>query len=208
MIAIFKREVKNYLKRPLFWIGIALVIYGVFDATSPYLTTHYLAPGEKIVNDYPDTIHLAEVYEGYIPASPGKHRELWHERIKESLLEDGEMSDSEVQEVIEKLEDMDLEEAYAYLEKEYDWYGARYLYEDTTYYKGSPEEINAYLIKNWKQRLFLFTIPGSLLILPVCLWDFLQQSCCLFCFCRIRENILMNCSTQNQFLPESMSWEK
>ena len=29
MIAIFKREVKNYLKRPLFWIGIVLVIYGV-----------------------------------------------------------------------------------------------------------------------------------------------------------------------------------
>ena len=61
MIAIFKREVKNYLKRPLFWIGIVLVIYGVFDATSPYLTTHYLAQGEEIVNDYPDTIHLAEV---------------------------------------------------------------------------------------------------------------------------------------------------
>ena len=77
MIAIFKREVKNYLKRPLFWIGIALVIYGVFDATSPYLTTHYLAPGEKIVNDYPDSIHSGDVYEGYIPASPKKHRELY-----------------------------------------------------------------------------------------------------------------------------------
>ena len=37
MSAIFKREVKNYLKRPLFWIGIVLVIYGVFDATSEYL---------------------------------------------------------------------------------------------------------------------------------------------------------------------------
>ena len=56
MIAIFKREVKNYLKRPLFWIGIVLVIYGVFDATSEYLTT-YLAQGEEIVNDYPDAIH-------------------------------------------------------------------------------------------------------------------------------------------------------
>ena len=156
MIAIFKREVKNYLKRPLFWIGIVLVIYGVFNTTSPYLTTHYLAPGEKIVNDYPDTIHLAEVYEGYIPASPGKHRELWHEKVKESLLEDGEMSDSEVQEVIEKLEDMDLEEAYAYLEKEYDWYGTRYLYEDTTYYKGSPEEMNAYLDKKLETKTFSF----------------------------------------------------
>ena len=42
MIAIFKREIKNYLKRPLFWVGILLVIYGVFNTTSPYLMTHYL----------------------------------------------------------------------------------------------------------------------------------------------------------------------
>lgn len=43
MIAIFKREIRNYLKRPLFWVGVLLVIYGVFNATSPYLTTHYLS---------------------------------------------------------------------------------------------------------------------------------------------------------------------
>ena len=68
MIAIFKREIKNYLKRPLFWVGILLVIYGVFNTTSPYLTTHYLGQGEKIINDYPDTVRLGDVYEGYIPA--------------------------------------------------------------------------------------------------------------------------------------------
>ena len=39
MIAIFKREIKNYLKRPLFWVGILLVLYGVFNTPSPYLTT-------------------------------------------------------------------------------------------------------------------------------------------------------------------------
>ena len=66
MIAIFKREIKNYLKRPLFWVGILLVIYGVFNTTSPYLMTHYLGQGEKIVNDYPDTVRLGDVYEGYI----------------------------------------------------------------------------------------------------------------------------------------------
>ena len=27
MIAIFKREIMNYLKRPLFWVGVLLVIY-------------------------------------------------------------------------------------------------------------------------------------------------------------------------------------
>lgn len=63
MIAIFK-EIKNYLKRPLFWVGIVLVIYGVFSATSPYLTTHYLTTGEEIINDQSNTSVEGEVYEG------------------------------------------------------------------------------------------------------------------------------------------------
>ena len=70
MIAIFKREIRNYLKRPLFWVGVLLVIYGVFNATSPYLTTHYLTTGEEIINDQSNTSVEGEVYEGYIPATP------------------------------------------------------------------------------------------------------------------------------------------
>ena len=110
MIAIIRREIKNYFKRPLFWIGVLLVIYGVFSDTSPYLHTRYLAEGEKIANDKPAISDEGEVYEGYIPADPKKHRELWHEQLKQALLEDGE-TDAEVQKVIGKIENMELEEA-------------------------------------------------------------------------------------------------
>lgn len=91
-----------------------LVIYGVFSDTSPYLHTRYLAEGEKIANDKPAISDEGEVYEGYIPADPKKHRELWHEQLKQALLEDGE-TDAEVQKVIGKIENMELEEAYDYL---------------------------------------------------------------------------------------------
>lgn len=156
MIAIFKREVKNYLKRPLFWIGIIIVIYGVFSTTSPYLTTHYLESGEKIVNDYPDTIHLADVYEGYIPATPEKQRQLWQEKMEQELIDESEMSATEAKEVMKKVKKMDLEEAFAYLEDEYDWYGGRYLYEDCAYYKGTSEEINAYLDEKLENKTFSY----------------------------------------------------
>ena len=76
----FKREIRNYLKRPLFWVGVLFVIYGVFNATSPYLTTHYLTTGEEIINDQSNTSVEGEVYEGYIPATPEKHREVWMKR--------------------------------------------------------------------------------------------------------------------------------
>lgn len=155
MIAIIRREIKNYFKRPLFWIGVLLVIYGVFSDTSPYLHTRYLAEGEKIANDKPAISDEGEVYEGYIPADPKKHRELWHEQLKQVLLEDGE-NDAEVQKVIGKIENMELEEAYDYLNEKYEWYGARYLYEDTSYFKGTAEEINSYLDQKMEKKPFSY----------------------------------------------------
>lgn len=155
MIAIIRREIKNYFKRPLFWIGVLLVIYGVYSNTSPYLHTRYLAEGEKIMNDKPDTSNEGEVYEGYLPAGPKKHRKLWHEQLKQVLLEDGE-TDAKVQKVIEKIENMELEEAYDYLDEKYDWYGSRYLYEDTAYFKGTAEEINSYLDQKMEKMPFSY----------------------------------------------------
>ena len=132
------------------------MIYGVFNTTSPYLTTHYLGQGEKIINDYPDTVRLGDVYEGYIPANPEKHREIWSGQIKQALIDELEMSDLEAQSVMSKLVDMELEEAFVYLEEKYDWYSARYMYEDSAYYKGTPEEINRYLNEKMKNKAFSF----------------------------------------------------
>lgn len=177
MIAIFKREIKNYLKRPLFWVGILLVIYGVFNTISPYLTTHYLGQGEKIVNNYPDTVRLGDVYEGYIPANPEKHREIWSGQIKQALIDELEMSNLEAQSVMSKLVDMELEEAFVYLEEKYDWYSARYMYEDSAYYKGTPEEINTYLNEKMKNKAFSFYYSRKFADFAGLFMCFLQQLC-------------------------------
>ena len=138
------------------------------------------------------------MYEGYIPATPEKHREVWHEKVKIKLTDVFGLTDSEAQNVIEKLESMNLKEAYAYLEQEYDWYGARYLYEDSTYYKGTAEEINAYLDKKLEDKtIFLFITQENLLILRVCIWCFLQLLCWRFYFYKIQKSILMNCCIQS-----------
>lgn len=197
MIAIFKREIRNYLKRPLFWVGVLLVIYGVFNATSPYLTTHYLTTREEIINDQSNTSVEGEVYEGYIPATPEKHREVWHEKVKIKLTDVFGLTDSEAQNVIEKLESMNLKEAYAYLEQEYDWYGARYLYEDSTYYKGTAEEINAYLDKKLEDKTFSFYYARKFADFAGLYMVFLQLLCWRFYFYKIQKSILMNCCIQS-----------
>lgn len=156
MIAIFKREIKHYLKRPLFWIGIVIVAYEVFSAISPYLATHYLEPGEEIINEYPDTSNSGEVYEGYIPSNSEEQREIWNEKVKQVLVDKFKISESEAQVAMEKIKKMDLTEASAYIEKEYKWYGAYYLYQEGAYHKGTPEEINAYLDEKMENETFSF----------------------------------------------------
>lgn len=156
MIAIFKREIKNYLKHPLFWVGILLVIYGVFNSTSPYLTTHYLEEGEKIVNDDPDAVDSGEVYEGYVPANSEKQREIWSGQVKQTLIDILEVSDVEAQTVINKIANMKLEEAFVYLEEKYNWKGSKNVYDQCAYYKGTPEEINTYLNEKMKNNTFSF----------------------------------------------------
>ena len=154
MIAIIRREIKTILSDIILdWCFVGHL--WSFSDTSPYLHTRYLAEGEKIANDKPAISDEGEVYEGYIPADPKKHRELWHEQLKQALLEDGE-TDAEVQKVIGKIENMELEEAYDYLNEKYEWYGARYLYEDTSYFKGTAEEINSYLDQKMEKKPFSY----------------------------------------------------
>ena len=156
MLAILKREIKNYLKQPLFWLGVVIVIYGIYSDTGPYLTTHYVTLGEELANEDPQYAYSAEVYEGYVPSAPQEQRKIWNKQITEALISDFEMSDSKAQEVIARLDRMEIADACAYLEREYDYHGAVYLYEDSAYHKGTAEEINGYLDKVLKDRSFSF----------------------------------------------------
>lgn len=156
MTAIIKREIKNYLKRPLFWIGVAVVILGVFQNVRPYLETRYVSSAEELENDLPETVHKGDVYEGYIPTEEAERRTLWEKQVEDTLRtgEGFELPDSEVDAVMAKIREMDVNEACLYLENEYHWFGAEYFWEDSAYRKGTPEEINAYLDSRLEEHPF------------------------------------------------------
>lgn len=156
MLAILKREVKNYLKSPLFWIGMFIVILGVFQALSPYLGIHYLAEGEEIGEDASQAIHEGEVYEGYVPSTEKQRRDIWEKKIQETLVSDFQMEEEEAEAVITEMKEMDVTQACAYLEKEYGYYGAIYTYEDTAYHRGTREEVNSYIAKKLENKSFSY----------------------------------------------------
>ena len=103
MKAIIRREVINYLKRPLFWIAIVIVTFGIFQQLSPYLSIHYITSEEVVKSDDPETVVEGEVFEGYIPSSEEKHRELWDKSIQESLVTEFGMEKNEATEVIKEI---------------------------------------------------------------------------------------------------------
>lgn len=154
MRGIFIREIKNYLKQPLFWLGIAVVIAGIYQSIGSYLNIRYLEPGEEIVRDGPEIVSEGETYEGYIPIPETERREIWESETFKILRKDFSMSQDEAKDVLLEMKDMDIQEACQYLEEEYHYYGANYTYEDAAYRKGTTEEINAYLKKVMEEKPF------------------------------------------------------
>lgn len=155
MWPILKREIKIYMKKPLFWLGIAIGVWMIFQDVSPYLKIHYLNEGETIVNDDPETTRDGDVSRGYVPVEKGMRRKMWEKRIKEILISEFEMDDGKAQSVIDEMKGMDIAEARRHLE-EYGYYDAHYEYENTAYHKGTREEINTYIEGKLKNRTFSY----------------------------------------------------
>ena len=130
MKAIIRREIINYLKRPLFWIAIVVVTLGVFQPLSPYLNIHYITSENELKNECPETTHDGDVSEGYIRVSTEEHRELWENFMQESLVSDFGMSNDEASSVIQKVRGMEIDEARHYLEDTYG-YDATYAWQVT-----------------------------------------------------------------------------
>ena len=155
MWSILKRDVKNYIKNPLFWLGIAIGVLIVFLNVNPYLKIHYLGEGETIVNDEPETYADRDVFNGYVPTEEELRREIWEDRIRETLISVFGMDNEEAQAVIDEMKEMDVMAACAHLEG-YGFYNAYYDYGCTSIRKGTPEEIHSYITGKLENKAFSY----------------------------------------------------
>ncbi len=161
MMAIMKREIRNYLKRPLFWLGVLLVIYGVYQDVKPYLKMHYVTDDrelEEMVRGYPETVPDADPTDGYVPAKETERRALWEETMWEWMTDYYEMTAAEAEAAIEGMQGMEIREACDYLEQEcqIDHHQAFLTYWETAYRQGTKEEINAYVQEKLGEHRFSY----------------------------------------------------
>lgn len=156
MSVIMRREIKNFLKRPLFWIGVLIVVFGVFQDVRPYLEISYVSSDKDLSLNTPTTIDDADITDGYVPTNEEDRRKMWEEEIQENLVSEFEMGKEEAEAVIEEMKGMDIQEACEYLETKYHYYGAIYTYEDTELHQGTAEEINSYIKSKLKSHRFSY----------------------------------------------------
>lgn len=155
MKAIIKRELKNYLKNPILWVGLVIVVFGMFKQLSPYLQIHYFNSDKEIQDIHVESPQDGEITDGYIPATPDQQKEMAFEVIRESLVNDLEYSEDKADEIIGNMKDMTVPEACEYLKK-FKYNGAIYTFEDKRYRQGTMEEVNGYLNEKFKEHSFSF----------------------------------------------------
>lgn len=196
MKTIIKRSILDYLKNPVLWIGLIIIVASMYQCLSSYLQIHYVKQNEQITqNDV--ALEDADVMDGYIPTSDDKERRReWEDTIKETLMDTSQngfgFSRQEADHVMKEIQNMDVKTASEFLESQYGYYNAIYAYEDLEIHKGTAEEINHYIERKLSEHSFPGTLPKNLRILQDCIWPFLQQSCYHFYLFRIHEKVPMN----------------
>ncbi len=156
MKAIIKRECKSYLKNPIFWIGLLLVTLGIYQSVASYLGVHYFQSDQEVKSKEAKVIMDADITEGYVPSTQEEQLFLGSEEIKNTLIEEGICSQREAEEAAGKLKTLTIEEADAYMEEEYGFYGAQYVFEDYKYHQGTAQEVNKYIKEKLQEHSFSY----------------------------------------------------
>ncbi len=160
MKTIIKRSILDYLKNPVLWIGLVIVIASMYQCLSPYFQIHYLKPNEQVTQNDVE-LEDADVMDGYIPTSDAKERRReWEGTIKKNLMDTSEngfgLSGLEADQVMKEIQNMDVMTASEFLESKYGYYNAIYIYEDLEIHKGTVEEINHYIGQKLSKHSFSY----------------------------------------------------
>lgn len=103
MMSIAKWEMRKYLKRPIFWIGLLLVIFGIFQELEPYLENWDIISQQNTGKSPGDV----DITDGYVPSDEKRRRQTWEDAMylyEESAYHQG--TEEEIKEYIgSKLEE-------------------------------------------------------------------------------------------------------
>lgn len=146
MNAIVKRELKNYLRNPILYLGTIIVIIAIYVNIKPYLQINYFPSNAKMKNN--DTnISDADIMDGYVPTTDEEKMRLGCEKIRTALIDSMGFTKEKADHIISDIQKkkMNFHEISKYLKEEYGFNGAEYIFDDLEYHQGNVKEVNAYI---------------------------------------------------------------
>ena len=161
MKAVIKRELKNYLKNPVLWLGLIVVILMLYQMLNPYLKIHYFQSEREMEGLHPKNIDDADISEGYVESTEEEQMELACRLVKKEMVKMLGMKEQEAEQILNAMlqKKMSAEEIEAELIDKYEFYGKygiKYYFQISEYRKASVEEANQYIDENMKEHSFSF----------------------------------------------------
>ncbi|MBR6403688.1 MAG: ABC transporter permease subunit [Eubacterium sp.] len=146
MKVIIGRELKNYLKNPLYWIGMLVIMVTVYLCLVEYLNIHRYSEDEVLEKPEEVTITDTDVYYGYITVDGQERYERGLEIIKNDLMEHLDMNETEAEEAINDIRsrNMTMSETISYMKEKYSYYNSG-VFVDAANKKATTDEVNQYM---------------------------------------------------------------
>lgn len=158
MRTIIKREFKNYMKNPLLWIALLVIVAGIYQSIGPYLKLQ--RPQGQIQQDISnlswDEIDDKDVMDGFIPATEEQQIKYGLEAVRQILVENFETSEEEAAAFISKIQETytDIPSVVEAIKETYDFSGWDSYFETYEYVPGTSDEVNSYIDEKMEEHPF------------------------------------------------------
>ena len=167
MWCIVAREIRNYLKNPLFWASLIFVAFMLYQLLNPYLGIHYFQAGEELQELDVERMGDADIMDGYVPSTEEQRLEFAWMKFGRELVEVLGLTEDEAAWLKEEASRLGLstdqvmdyvwehyEKAFENATAEHPMYGLPFLYKVYEIHQGSVEEANAYIRERLKKHSF------------------------------------------------------
>ena len=156
MLFTVKKQIKQYLKNPVYIVGAIIVCIYTFYLCSDFL--NIIPVNEKSISKKVNEADLGDVdiNSGYIPTTKEDRYSIGFKNLSKELKESFGLKDKEIEEIISKMkeENMSFEEIGRYMEKNFSFIGAEQYFYEANLKKGSLEEVNKYIDDSLKKENF------------------------------------------------------
>lgn len=158
MKAIICREFKNYMKNPLYWAGIIILVVSIYSCLSGYLDIHLFSSSQEAEQLKEVSSTDADVMNGYIPTTAEEQIDIGLKNIKQIFVDSYDMSEQEAEQAIQdvKAQNLSIASTIEYLENEYQFYDGKAVFIEAEQKKATSDELNEYIESRLSEHSYAY----------------------------------------------------